>query len=112
MTSPRKGAAPPAPPKRPPATTRQARENQLIALAVDLAERQLRDGTATSQVTIHYLKLATSREEKEQEKLLLENKLLTARTEQIASGARTEELYKEALNAMRSYAGQDDEYLD
>lgn len=100
--------------KRPPATTRQGRENQLTALAVDLAERQLMDGTASSQVITHFLKLATTREELEKEKLALEKELLQARTEQISSGKRVEELYSNALNAMRTYAGQaeEEEFLD
>ena len=94
-------------PKRRPATTLEARENQMVALAVDLAEKQLRDGTASAQVINHFLKLGTSRERLEQEKLLKENELLQSRTEQIASAARVEELYTKALNSMRSYAGQD-----
>lgn len=93
-------------PKRRPATTLEARENQMIALAVDLAEQQLRDGTASAQVVTHFLRLGTSRERLEQEKLARENELLKSRTDQIASAAKVEELYKEALNAMRSYSGQ------
>jgi len=103
------------PKRRPrPAVTLEARENQMIALAVDLAEKQLREGTASAQVVTHFLRLGTSRERLEQEKLAKENELLRSRTEQIASGARVEELYKAALNSMRSYAGQDpmDDYDD
>lgn len=96
-----------AKPRRRPATTLDARENQMIALAVDLAEKQLRDGTASAQVINHFLKLGTSRERLEQEKLVKENELLRSRTEQIASGARMEELYAKAINSMRSYSGQD-----
>lgn len=95
--------------RRPPATTPEARENQLIALAVDLAERQMADGTASSQVITHYLKLGTTREQLEQERLRQENALLKARTDNMASAARVEELYGQALTAMRQYAGQDDE---
>lgn len=94
-------------PRRPPATTPEARENQLISLAVGLAERQLSEGTASSQVITHFLKLGTVREQLEREKIAYENKLLEARTEAMASGARVEELYGKALNAMRSYSGQD-----
>lgn len=97
---------------RQPATTPEGRENQLISLAADLAERQLVDGTASSQVITHFLKLASTREKLEQERLQRENLLLSAKVDQIASGKRIEELYETALNAMRAYAGQemDDDY--
>lgn len=90
-----------------PATTLEGRENQLVSLAVDLAERQLSDGTASAQVISHYLKLGSTRELLEQERLTRENELLKARVEQLASTKRIEELYQSALNAMRTYAGQD-----
>ena len=92
--------------RRPPATTPEARENQLISLAVDLAEKQLSDGTASAQVISHYLKLGSSRERLEQERLAKENELLEAKREALASAKRVEELYSTALNAMRTYAGQ------
>jgi len=100
--------------RRPPATTPEARENQMIALAFDLAEKQLIDGSASSQVITHYLKLATTREQIEKEKLELEKQLLKARTETIESAKRVEELYANALNAMRGYQGTevDDEEYD
>ena len=94
--------------KRRPAITPEARENQLISLAVDLAERQLQEGTASSQVITHYLKLGSGRERLEREKLEEENKLLKARTEQLQSMKRVEELYEEAIKAMRNYGGQGD----
>lgn len=94
-------------PRRPPATTPEARENQMISLAVDLAEKQLRDGTASSQVVTHFLKLATSREKLEQKKISLESELLRARVDSIEQQASMEKVYKDALNAMRSYSGQD-----
>ena len=95
-----------------PALSPEARENQMIALAVDLAEQQLRDGTASSQVITHYLKLGTTKSELEKEKLEQENKLLRAKTEQIQSMKRSEELMEQALKAFRTYSGQgnDDEY--
>lgn len=104
-------------PRRRPATTPEARENQLVASAVDLAEKQLIDGTASSQVITHYLKLGSSREKLEQERLRQENELLKVKREAIESAARVEELYITALQAMRSYSGQeplelDDEYED
>lgn len=91
-----------------PALTPEARENQLISLAVDLAEEQLRDKTASSQVITHFLKLGTTKAELEKEKLAKENELLRAKTESIESQKRIEELYAEALNAMRKYNGQGD----
>lgn len=96
-----------------PALTPEARENQLIAMAVDLVEQRLLDGTASSQETTHFLKLGSTKNRLEMEKLIEENKLLKAKTESIQSQKRVEELYAEALNAMRNYAGQiggDDDY--
>lgn len=93
-------------------TTSEGRENQLISLADALAERQLREGTASAQVITHYLKLGSSREKLEQQRLLNENLLTAAKIEQIHSGQRMEELYEKALGAMREYKGQvvDDVY--
>lgn len=91
-----------------PALSPEARENQMISLAVDLAEQQLRDGTASSQVVTHFLKLGSMREKLERERLEEENKLLKAKTEALQSAKRVEELYTDALNAMRNYAGQGD----
>ena len=75
-----------------PALTPEARENQMISLAEDLAEKQLLDGTASSQVVTHYLKLGTMKYKLEMEKLREENELLKAKTEAIQSSARIEEL--------------------
>ena len=85
----------------------EARENQMIALAVDLAEKQLIEGTASAQVITHYLKLGTLKEQLEREKLEKENELLQAKTQAIQSAQRVEELYANALKAMRSYSGND-----
>ena len=96
-----------------PALTPEARENQLIALAVDLVEQRLLDGTASSQETTHFLKLGSMKNRLEMEKLQEENRLLKARTEALQSAKRVEELYSEAIKAMRRYSGQgsdDDEY--
>lgn len=94
------------PKKRPPAKTLEARENQLVSLAVDLAEQQLIDGTATSQVITHYLKIGSTKEKIEKEILLKQKDLLVAKTDALQSQKRVEELYKDALNAMRIYSGQ------
>jgi hypothetical protein len=93
------------PPKRRPALTAEARENQIISLAHDLAERQILDGTASSQVITYYLKLGSAKERLEVKRLEEENKLLRAKTEAIQSQERVEKMYADALNAMRSYSG-------
>ncbi len=93
------------PSRRRPAATPDAREAQMIELADKLAERQLLDGTASAQVITHYLKLGSSRERLDQEKIGLEMELLKAKAEQIAGMARQEELFAEAIKAMRAYQG-------
>lgn len=95
-----------------PASTPEGREQQLVGLAVDLAEKQMRDGSASAQVVSHYLKMGSTRERLEQQRLERENELLKAKVESMASAKRVEELYEEALNAMRTYAGQDVEEYD
>ena len=91
-----------------PALTPDSRENQLISLAVDCAEKQMREGTASSQVIVHYLKLGSSKERREREKLEEEIKLLRAKTEAMKSAKVVEELYTEAINAMKTYSGHGD----
>lgn len=91
-----------------PALTPEARENQMISLAVDLAEKQLMEGTASSQVITHYLKLGSTKERLEKEKLMEENKLLRARTEAIEASKDSEALFEEAIKAMRNYSGNGD----
>lgn len=97
-----------------PALSPEARENQLIALAVDLVEQRLLDGTASSQETTHFLKLGSSKNRLELEKLEEENKLLRAKTENLKAQKGMEEAYLEALNAMKTYSGHggDDEEWD
>lgn len=92
-----------------PATTPEARENQLIALAVDLAEKQLLDGTASSQVITHYLKLGSTKEKIEREILEKQKELIEAKTESLQSTKRIEELYTNAINAMKNYSGQNED---
>lgn len=93
------------PKRRPPATTPEARENQLISLAVELAETQLIEGTASAQVITHFLKLGTTREELEKEKLRRENNFLEAKSNALASSGHMEELYQKAILSMRKYSG-------
>ena len=95
-----------------PAVTLEGRENQLVAMAMDCAEEQLQNRTASSQVIAHFLKLGTVRAQLELEKLKQENMLLEAKRESIQSAARSEELYSNALNAMRRYSGQGSEEED
>lgn len=88
-----------------PAITPEARENQLVSLAVNLAEKQLRDGTASSQVITHYLKLGTEKARLENERLEEENKLLRAKTKALEDAQEIKALYEDALKAMRNYGG-------
>lgn len=98
------------PPRRqPPAMTLEERENQLVAKAVNLAAKQLDEGTASSQVITHYLKRSSTISRLEEDKLRLENDLLKAKTESLQSAKRIEELYKNAISAMRAYSGQDND---
>lgn len=87
----------------------KSRENQLISLAVDLAEQQLRDGTASSQVITHYLKLGSTRNEMEKEAMKEEIKLLKAKTEHLEAQKRSEEMYERAIKAMQTYRVKLDE---
>lgn len=94
---------------RAPALTPEARENQLIAEAIDLAEKQITAGTASSAVICHYLKLGSTKAKLENEKLQEENKLLRAKTEALESQKNLERLYKDAITAMTEYRGIDDD---
>lgn len=95
-------------PMYPPANSAEERENQLIAAAVNLAEKQLLEGTASPSVITHYLRLASGRERLVREKLERENEVLRAKAEVLESNRRTEELYSQAIDAMRSYNGFSD----
>lgn len=95
-------------PKKPPARTLDAREKEVVSLAVDLAEQQLRDGTASPSVITHYLKLGTTSYQLELEKLKHENELLQAKTDNIKSLGRMEELYEQAIESLRKYQGVDE----
>ena len=95
--------------KSPPVLTPEAREQQMVSLAIDLAEKQLREGTASSQVITHYLKLGSSKEKLEKEILQEQKKLVVAKTSAIEAQERVETLYADAIKAMRTYTGQGDE---
>ena len=96
--------------KRRAAMSPEARENQLISEAVDLAEEQIINGTASSQVITHFLKLGSMKERLEREKLQNENELLKAKVKNLESAERSEEMYRKVINAMREYSGNDIDY--
>ena len=89
--------------RRTPARSPESREAQLVSYAINLAEQQILAGTASSQVISHFLKIGSTKELLEKKKLEKENELLAARTEALKSAERVEELYKNALDAMRQY---------
>ena len=93
-----------------PALTPEGRENQLAALAFDLAEQQLRDGTASSQVITHFLKCVTTKAQLEKEKLRNETEMIRAKRESIEAERRSDERYERALKAMKTYNGQGEDY--
>lgn len=97
-----------------PAITPEDREQQLISMSYDLAERQILEGTATSQVITHFLRLGSQRESYEKQLLLKKAELLEQQVEELKSAKRTEELYSQAIDAMMRYSGQrnDDDYED
>ena len=95
-----------------PALTPEARENQMISLAIDLVEQRLRDGTASSQETTHFLKLATNKAKLERERFELENELIRAKTQALKDQADMKVLYADAIAAMRRYSGHGSDYDD
>lgn len=92
-----------------PSLTPEGEENQLIALAVALAKKQLQEGTASSQVIAQCLKMGSTRERLERERLEEENNLLRAKINAINAGEDMKTLYEEAIKAMKDYSGHDDE---
>lgn len=89
----------------PPATSAKEREDQLIALATDLAAKRLSDGSASSQEIVHFLRMGSVREKMERDRLSKENELLTVKTDAIRSQKRQDELYEAAISAMKMYSG-------
>lgn len=92
---------------RPPARTPEDRENQLTSLAYDLAERQLRDGTASSQVITEFLKRGSQRDKLERAKLEAEGKLLETKRALMDAQKENEGLYAQAIAAFRTYSGEE-----
>lgn len=95
-----------------PALTPEARENQLISLAIDLVEQRLLDGTASSQETTHFLKLASRKAKLEAERFELENELIKAKTKALHDAADMKALYADAIAAMRRYSGHGSDFDD
>ena len=94
--------------KRRAAMSPEARENQMISLAVDVAEKQMLEGTASSQVITHFLKLGSRKEQLEREKLENENELLRTRIKALESSEKSEEMYAKVLRAIKEYSGRED----
>lgn len=92
--------------KRPPATTPEGREQQLIGMAMDAVESRIANGTATAQELCHFLKMGSPSAKLERAILEKQKELLEAKTSAIQSQKHIEELYTNAMNAMRSYSGQ------
>lgn len=91
-----------------PATTPEGRENQMIALAMDLAEKRLRDGTASNQLIVEFVKRGATKTLLEKEIMEEQKEMLKAKTEQLKTAKHIEELYANALNSMRKYSGSGD----
>jgi hypothetical protein len=98
--------------RKPPAITLEARENELIAKAVDEAERRIEAGTASDSLLIHWLRQGTVKMQLEKDKLEADVLLAKAKADSIAQAQRQEELYAEAIDAMKRYTGQIDNYGD
>lgn len=89
--------------------TPEAQENLLISLAYDLVEERLREGTASAQETVHFLKLGSTRNRAEMERLQEENKLLKAKTESLNAARQSDEMFTKAIEAMQRYRGEGQE---
>lgn len=87
----------------------EARENQLMDLAVDLAEKQLSEGTASAMLITHYVRMASQKARLEQEKLQKEIEFLRAKTDAYEADRRSDEKYERALRAFSLYSGHPDE---
>lgn len=96
-------------PSIPPSATPEGRENRLISIAYDLAEKQILEGTASAMVLHHFLKLGSTRGRIEQQLLVEQTRLASSKAEAIESQKRVEELYAEAINAFRLYNGVNEE---
>ena len=91
----------------PPATTIEGRNDQLIAAAFDLVERRIHEGTASAQETVHFLRMGSTKDRLEQEKLRRENLVLETRVKEMESRTSGDQLLERALAAFRGYSGQE-----
>lgn len=89
--------------------TPEGRENRLISMALDLAEERLRNGTATAQEVVHFLKLGSEKSRVEVEKLELEKKLVEAKTENLKAQRDMATMFNDAMAAMKRYRGEEDD---
>lgn len=92
--------------KRAPASSQEARENQMAAMAEALSEKRMREGTASSQEIVYWLKVGSERERLERDKLRSEVNMLKAKKEALESGQRVEELFTDAMKAIKTYRGE------
>lgn len=90
------------------ASTMDGRENELIALAYDAAEKRIREGTASSQEIVHFLKLGSGKERMEREQLEADIKLKEAKIKALEDGEHLEQVYQDAIDAMKKYSGNGD----
>ena len=99
----------PKPRRRSPAKTPEERESMLISMAMDRAEQQIREGSASSQLLTHFAKLGSSREKLEQERLRSENLVLRKKLETMEAAVDLRDLMREALDSFKGYSGEDDD---
>lgn len=98
--------------RRSKARTPEEREAQLISLTMDRVEERIRNGTASSQELVHFLRAGSNKERYEKEKLALELELVKAKTENLKMQQTNQEIAREALKAFKRYAGVDEEEED
>ena len=93
---------------RRPALTPEARENQLIAEAIDLVEQRILNGTASSQETTHFLKLGSTKAQYEKEVLKMQRDLMQAKIDNIKSYEKNEEFQQQVIEMFKKYSGEED----
>jgi hypothetical protein len=98
--------------RRRPATSIEAREQELAAKAYDLAEEQIEGGTASSQVVTHFLKVGSRREQLEQQRIGHDIELMQVKKDALERESHVEELFTAAIDAMKSYTGSHDQPPD
>lgn len=94
---------------RRPALTPEARENQLIAEAIDLVEQRILNGTASSQETTHFLKLGSTKAQYEKEVLKMQRDLMQAKIDNIKSYEKNEEFQQQVIEMFKKYSGEEDD---